>query len=715
MSRKGKVQITGDGKSVSEMFTKIKADGESTETSLAKNSKGMAKGMGAFTLAIGAAVAALYVMDKAITQVGEANKILERRALATTWLDRTNKGLADAVRNTAEFTQGQLQARDAIFMMNEATLKGIKMNGTEYKNLMQLSSKLAVLQGKEVKEIFEGFTIGVARLSPLIQENTGITLNNSKVLEEYAKKHGLVAASLDDETKKQIILNKMIEEGKKKVADLTDFDLEQGLIVSKQYSKYLETKAQITDAFYGKLGEMARNYAKRAAVLERNEEAERNSRIILAKKKYLDIFETIQAENENLSNLEIADQTLFKVIQNRKEEYREYYQDVAGGAAKLRHLVTKEEKKLSKELQEIRLDLIKKSDEMFEAKLIKNKWTHRFRGIKRDLDLIATKTGLKGFLTNTLIEEPKQAAKKRADWWKKNKTRVLGERAEVVRDIIKFEKEKLNFNELSNVEQIKLEEKFQKMERDLINKSNITKLKMLRLQKAKEADIRKGDKESIAKGALEAFSIAQDRAKKDANIKKDLIKNFKRYASMHKTTLKEIEEQERETQRKKDEIAQRVQSTVNITRDVTMDALNAVLEGNAAAIPRMLAQKAFLYGTDTLWKGVSDVAIGYGYLANPVTALAGPALIAAGKKEIGVGAGLMTLGGIGMATLPDPEGGASKSEGSSDRIETKQTVKEAENTNKKLNLSLYPSEKESIEKLQYQIKKKNKSTRNGGK
>jgi len=292
---------------------------------------------------------------------------------------------------------------------------------------------------------------------------------------------------------------------------------------------------------------------------------------------------------------------------------------------------------------------------------------------------------------------------------------VLGERAEVVRDIIKFEKEKLNFNELSNVEQIKLEEKFQKMERDLINKSNITKLKMLRLQKAKEADIRKGDKESIAKGALEAFRIAQDRAKKDANVKRDLIKNFKRYASMHRTTLKEIEEQERETQRKKDEIAQRVQSTVNITRDVTMDALNAVLEGNAAAIPRMLAQKAFLYGTDTLWKGVSDVAIGYGYLANPVTALAGPALIAAGKKEIAVGGGLMALGGLGMATLPDSEGGASKSEGSSDRIETKQTVKEAENTNKKLNLSLYPSEKESIEKLQYQIKKKNKSTRNGGK
>lgn len=697
MATKGKIKIEADAQEVTKMFKDIESAGKKAENTTKSSFAEMNHTVDHFTNNLGKLKQAFVMINDAIDKVGEANMLLEKRALASQWLNNVNNDLATAVKHTAEYTHGMLQARDAIFMMNEATLKGIKMNSTQYANLMKLSTKLAILQGKDVKEVFEGFTVGVARLSPQIQENTGIVIKNGEVLRDYAKKHNTVVSALTQETQKQIILNKMIEEGKKKVKDLTDTDLDQGLIVSKQYTQYLEGKAKVTDKFYSKIGDIVKKYHSNEAREARRAKAMELASIITAQKHYAKLYAKFSQKYTKDTKAQIAQRILYMK------------QGTLQANAWVQNFYTLE--------KDIADRIMQDSDKAFSDKVTQNKINHFVMNFKRTLDSAVKSSGLYNWATqigNKLFNKPvktEKEIKKALEEYKRKKDIEI-------RAIIQFEKEKLNYSKMGEVEKIKTDEKLEALSRKLYRHNSLKKLKLIKLAYAQEKDLRDQQNKEKAQDrkriADELKQISEDEEKetlkREKRKHKKELDELKRFVKDQKKIKQGLIEYDKEVAKVKAQIDKKATKEVSIARDITMSVLNALIEGNAKAIPKLLAQKAFMYGSDVLWKGVTDVAKGIGYNADPLSIGAGTALITAGQNEIIQGGAIMLAGGVASAMLnkgSDTESAINsdnaKSAGSADRMNTQDRIDKQKETKTRINL--YPSEKEWLEKLRKSNKK----------
>jgi len=165
--------------------------------------------------AIGGAILGAFKL----TQIGEENAKIARNFSDFA----TQAGLnADYLKNRISgIAAGFIDLEDALPKASDAILT-LGKNANKLPELFELARNIGVKSGKDIAEVFEGLTKGIASGSERMLRANKISLDTNAVLEKYAAGLGTTANKLTDAAKQQAILNAVIEQGKNKFAEIDE-------------------------------------------------------------------------------------------------------------------------------------------------------------------------------------------------------------------------------------------------------------------------------------------------------------------------------------------------------------------------------------------------------------------------------------------------------------------------------------------------------------
>ncbi len=114
---------------------------------------------------------------------------------------------------------GMVSNADIMLAANRAMMLGVGQSAEQMADLMQVAAFRARAMGITTTQAFNDIVTGIGRMSPMILDNLGIVIDSETRFREYAASIGTTADKLDDATKKQVLLNQVIAEGKKQIDD----------------------------------------------------------------------------------------------------------------------------------------------------------------------------------------------------------------------------------------------------------------------------------------------------------------------------------------------------------------------------------------------------------------------------------------------------------------------------------------------------------------
>ena len=119
----------------------------------------------------------------------------------------TGDALLNAMRDAA---RGTISDSELILSANRAMLLGVSKDAESMATLIEIAAARARAMGLSTAQAFNDIVTGIGRASPLILDNLGITVDATAAYERYAQQLGVNANALDDNQKKQAILNDVI-------------------------------------------------------------------------------------------------------------------------------------------------------------------------------------------------------------------------------------------------------------------------------------------------------------------------------------------------------------------------------------------------------------------------------------------------------------------------------------------------------------------------
>jgi hypothetical protein len=118
--------------------------------------------------------------------------------------------------------RGTVSNADLMASANRAMLLGVADSAGEMAQLMDVASARGKAMGESTSQAFSDLVTGIGRMSPMILDNLGITIDAQKAYDDYARQLGVTSQSLDDAGKKQAILNAVIQSSTDLVKDNKD-------------------------------------------------------------------------------------------------------------------------------------------------------------------------------------------------------------------------------------------------------------------------------------------------------------------------------------------------------------------------------------------------------------------------------------------------------------------------------------------------------------
>ncbi|UYN89885.1 MAG: hypothetical protein KIT08_01280 [Anaerolineales bacterium] len=110
-------------------------------------------------------------------------------------------------------SDGTVTSNDLILSSNRAMLLGVTNDADKMAKLLEVAAVRGRAMGLSTTQAFNDIVTGIGRMSPLILDNLGIVTNLSGRVQEWADANGVAADSVDDATKRQILLNAVLEDG----------------------------------------------------------------------------------------------------------------------------------------------------------------------------------------------------------------------------------------------------------------------------------------------------------------------------------------------------------------------------------------------------------------------------------------------------------------------------------------------------------------------
>lgn len=167
---------------------------------------GTAIGVGAIAALagqVGAAVVELARLGGAVQAVGTSFEGLASRAGAVP---------AQLLASLKAASNGTINEYNLMLAANKALLLGVADTSEEMGALMQIAQSRGRAMGLSVTQAFNDLVTGLGRVSPLILDNLGITVDLERVNNEYAASIGKTAAALTEQERKQALVNSVMAE-----------------------------------------------------------------------------------------------------------------------------------------------------------------------------------------------------------------------------------------------------------------------------------------------------------------------------------------------------------------------------------------------------------------------------------------------------------------------------------------------------------------------
>lgn len=248
--------MAAQGQQIASMFARIGADISELQQAMGDVQKQLGKGEKSFdkfglsgAVNIAKITAALYTLKKGFdfAQQGAQLARLEDSGASLARSYGVNMNQILGALKTA--SRGTVAETDLILSANRAMMLGVSTDADQMANLLEVAALRGRSMGLSTTQAFNDIVTGIGRMSPLILDNLGIVTNLSARVDEWAKKNGVAADSVDDATKRQILLNAVLEDGNKQLA-------ETGGLVDDAASSYERLGASVTDLI-GYLKELA--------------------------------------------------------------------------------------------------------------------------------------------------------------------------------------------------------------------------------------------------------------------------------------------------------------------------------------------------------------------------------------------------------------------------------------------------------------------------
>lgn len=168
------------------------------------------RGIATVATAVGAALGALALAQKAIEWGGEASKIEDAR--------RVMVAMGHSVQDFREATKGLLSDKQIVQGFGLASSMGI--TAKEFQQMALIADAAAKKMGLSQEYAMDSLIRGAARSSARILDNIGILVDWKQAHADFAKSVGKTTRQLTDMEKKQSELQQVLKQGQKIVAEV---------------------------------------------------------------------------------------------------------------------------------------------------------------------------------------------------------------------------------------------------------------------------------------------------------------------------------------------------------------------------------------------------------------------------------------------------------------------------------------------------------------
>ena len=168
---------------------------------------------------IAAATAAIYAMKKVWDFAKEGASMMAVEETSRKLATSMGSNLGKIVSSIQEASLGTISYYDAVQSASNALMLGLGADADKLANLMQIAALRGRAMGLTTTQAFSDMVRGIGRLSPLILDNLGVVIDAENRYKAYAAAIGKTAAQLTSAEKKQALLNGVLEEGNKLLAE----------------------------------------------------------------------------------------------------------------------------------------------------------------------------------------------------------------------------------------------------------------------------------------------------------------------------------------------------------------------------------------------------------------------------------------------------------------------------------------------------------------
>jgi len=278
-----KVSVLLEGKET--VSTAAKKAGDSVED-MGNRGKSALSGLGG---AIVVANQALELMQKAAEAVRQVMERIEEGGRVNQ-IEQAFRSMArgvgasadEVIANLRRMSAETVSQADLMASANRAMLFNIPVD--ELDELMGIARASATATGAEVSQMFDDIVTGIARSSPMILDNLGLTIKIGEATESYAASLGKTATELTAAERQQATLNAVLKSGAElservgeAAAELTDLE---------RFQQYQAAWADLKNELNGILAEtFGPMLEKTAQMLQNLRDAVRENRSLRAAQK----------------------------------------------------------------------------------------------------------------------------------------------------------------------------------------------------------------------------------------------------------------------------------------------------------------------------------------------------------------------------------------------------------------------------------------------
>lgn len=200
----------------------VKGIGAETEKTSAKT-KGFGDSYKDLAGKIAAGTAIIYGGLKTIQQVyavmSEGADIMRMQDSSAALAKSMGSDMDAIVESVKKASLGTVSELDIMAAASRAMMLGIGSDADKLGNLMEIAAMRGRMMGIDATQAFSDMVTGIGRMSPMILDNLGITIDADKTYNQFAKSIGKTAEQLSSAEKKQALLNRVLEEGNAMLAE----------------------------------------------------------------------------------------------------------------------------------------------------------------------------------------------------------------------------------------------------------------------------------------------------------------------------------------------------------------------------------------------------------------------------------------------------------------------------------------------------------------